>query len=172
MSIETRDLETRYFSAAGSTVIRVERVRGQFDAYDGSFETLNVSWWLESLNGRQAITQAEIRALITDLNEFEPVGLANYFADANDLGNVISENYTSFIDFVKSFGRDKRDVFPRLDDDILRFTTSKSFGEPIVTESEFYDVAIDLQSQQIENTMFWSGNRRELVIAIEPPNDG
>lgn len=171
MSIETRDLETRYFDVDGGTLIRVERVRGEFDVYDGSFETLNVTWWLESSGDRRAITHTEIGALITGHDEIDPVGLANYFADANDLGDVISTGCTSHIDFTKSFGRELREMFPRLECGTLRFATSKSSGEPIVSESEFYDVTIDLQTQQISKTMFWSGKRRELVITLEPPDD-
>lgn len=172
MSIETRNLETRYFDVDGATLVRIERVRGEFDAYDGFFETLDVTWWIESPDDRRSITHAEIAKLVMGRDEIEPVGLANYFADANDLGIVISRNYTSHIDFDKTFSRDHREMFPRTERGILRFTTSVSYRKPIVSDSEFFDVTIDLQTQEISKVMFWSGDRRELVITLKPPNDG
>ena len=172
MSIETRNFETRYFEIDGALLIGVECVRGKFGEYDGFFETLSVTWWLESRSDRKAITHAEIKDLIRGRKEIESAGLANYFADADDLGDVISAGYTSNIDFRKSFGREQREMFPRVEHDILRFTSSKCFGEPIASEVEFYDFKINLQTMHIEKTMFWSGDLAELVRSQEPPNDG
>ncbi|WP_145051722.1 hypothetical protein [Lignipirellula cremea] len=89
MAIETRDLETRYFDVEGATLIRIQRVRGEFDVYDGFLETLNASFWLEYSDDRRPVTHAGIGTLIKG-NQIEPVGLAKYFADANDLGSVIA----------------------------------------------------------------------------------
>ena len=55
MPSETRNLEEYYFESHLGLVGRTERVRGDFDAYDGSFETMSVKWWLE-LDGHRSDT--------------------------------------------------------------------------------------------------------------------
>ena len=170
MSIETRDLETRYFNVDGAALMRIERVRGEFDAYDGFFATLNVTWWLVAPGHRRSITHAEIAKLLMGRCDIDPAGLANYFADANDLGDVISANHTSFIDFGKTFGRSHREMFPRIERGLLRFTTSVRYGEPVAFEFEFLDVTVELRTQQINKAVFWAGDHRGLVI-VDRPND-
>ena len=64
------------------------------------------------------------------------------------------------------------EMFPLIERGILHFTTCKSFGEPIVSDSEFFDVTIDLQTLQTITTMFWSGDHRNLIITLDPPNEG
>ena len=172
MSVETRNLETRYFNVDDSTLLRVRHVRGQFDAYDGAFETLNVTWWLESPSARRPITHADIETLVAERDDIESVGLANYFADANDLGNVISDGYTSLIDFSKSFSRTDAEMFPRVEDGALLFTTSKKCGEHHAGKSEFYDVRIDLRTLGNNKTLFWSGRLSELTLVSDRQNDG
>ena len=168
MTIETREFETRYFAIDDYSLVRIERIRGQFGWYDGFFETLDVTWWLESQDQRQPASHAEIEKRIVGLEDVEPVGLANYFAAANDLGDVVSENRRSYIDFAQMFGRENRDVYPRYANRLLFFTTMKAVAPHLFSDVELHDVTVDLRTLKVAKNVFWTGKTKDLTFKTNP----
>ena len=162
MSVQIRRDDTMFFRLPSGSVGRSEWVRGDFDVYDGAYTAIRTKWWLE-INGRQfARTIAEIDQLIESQSSDDAVGLAMYFAHSRDLGYVLRPDYTNLLDFAESFARIETQVFPRIMDNVLFFVTRKSFGEPIVTHSEFWDNSTELDRVGLRSDCFWSGPNAQL----------
>ena len=164
MPSETRNLETSYFDSGRGFVGRTERVRGDFDAYDGAFETVSVKWWLDTEGHRIDTTLEQIGELVKCNSHCDADGLARFFADTHNLGRVLAKNYTQFIDFDKSFGRTETEIFPRISDYTLDFTTSQPVRTANMKIINFIDIAVNLQKLEIAKKILWSGNRTELKL--------
>jgi len=146
------------------TIGRTEVVRGEFDSYDGSFETVSIRWWTEVQSTRKETTVEQVRELITKNEITDALGLARFFADTGDCGRVMSEGYPSLVDFPRMFNRDLATVFPRIDSDVLLFVTLKGLGVQIATVFEFWDWRIDLRALDVEKELFWTGSVKDLLL--------
>ena len=121
-----------------------------------------------------AVTQRleQINELVKANPDCDASGLAVFFADTNDLGSVLREDFTQFIDFGASFGRAAKDIFPRTCNHTLNFTTSKRTGDSIDGITEFADITVDLLNLKITKKVIWRGNRVELKLNSDSPNAG
>ncbi len=165
MGTQTRKLDTTYKVLSSLTVGYSEWVRGDFDAYDSEFDTLKTEWWTESFGRRENASISEIDLLLIGQSSADAVHLANYYADSRDLGSVLRPQYTGLLDLQMCFGRSETDMFPKIENGQLHFVTRKSFGQPIATESEFWDNSLRIASGSIQSSCFWTGTSSQLHYA-------
>jgi hypothetical protein len=165
MGVQTRKLDTAYRIHGDLTIGRSEWVRGNFDAYDSKFITLNTEWWTESDGKRETASLAEIDRLLAGQSSADAIQLASYLADSRDLGSLLCPQFTGLLDFQISFGRSESDMFPKIANGQLHFVTRKSYGELIATESEFWDNSLEFASGSIQSSCFWAGTNSQLHYA-------
>ena len=163
---QTRRIDTRYFTTANGTVGRSEWVRSDFDAYDSDYETIKESWWFESESERVETSIDRIHAMVMATGSVDANGLANFFSDSSNLGSVVAKNFTRFVDFMASFGRDDASIFPRVEFDILYFVAVRNIGEPFADSREYWDINVDLTRIALESKRFWRGSPSDLVLTI------